>query len=241
MPVNIVIHDKRIPRAYIEALEKKLPEAVFMPFSHDAPQVYGSIAHHPDIYFFQADKDMLVHSPDVDKTFLERLTDFGIKLVRGYRSPYGKYPSTALYNAARVGKNIFLNIESVDRAVLETARGKGLTLVDVTQGYTRCSVLSVGEKAIITSDRKIAAEALDKGLDVFEVSPYPVLLPGETHGFIGGAGGSSPGGEVILLGDAGLHPQGAEIKDFISVNSAGCVLAETLPLYDAGSLVICGV
>ena len=231
-----IIHDKRVPAGYIDIIAKQFPLAEFLPFSPQEPKVYSSIFSHPDIYMFQLDPKTLVHSPGLDTEFLSKLKYSGICLIRGEKDPCGTYPSTALYNAARVGDKVFLNKEYIDKSILESVEAKGLIPIDVSQGYTRCSILAVGTDSFITSDRKIADVGRKIGMKVLAISSGNVELPGEKHGFIGGAGGLTTQGKVVLLGDVNFHPQGSEITDFINIHSPGHACVENLPLYDAGSL-----
>jgi hypothetical protein len=233
----LAVHDKRLPDAYIFELKKYFKSTEFLPFSPEAPAVYGSISCHPDIYFFQVDHKTVLHAPCCGRETLEKIKARGICLISGEKNPCGGYPRTALYNAARVGEKVFLNRRYADRSVVDISEKKGLAIVDVTQGYTRCSVMAVSGNAFITSDRKIADAGKNSGMDVLEVSPREVELPGEKHGFIGGACGLTPGGEVVILGDPRAHPQGKEIMDFINARAEGCVFTKGLPLYDAGSIL----
>ena len=231
-----ILHDKRIPESYTNELKKHLPVSVFLGFGPEDTKVYSSISCHPDIYFFQLDAGTIVHAPGIDRSFLEKLRACGVNLVSGEKDPLGEYPSTALYNAARVGDKIFLNKKHADKKVLEAAEKEGLAIIDVPQGYTRCSVLAVSGNAFITSDRKIAVSGRDNGFEVLEVNSDCVELLGENHGFIGGGGGMNPYGELVILGDTKFHPDGQKINDFINIHSRGFIFTENLPLLDAGSL-----
>jgi hypothetical protein len=236
----LTVYDKRLPEEYIIGLKKAFPLSEFLPFFQEESRVYESISSHPDIYLFQLDSETVVHAPSVDAGFLGRLKDIGIRLIRGEKDPCGVYPRTALYNAVRVGGKVFLNGAHVDRAVLENVGKTALDVLDVSQGYTRCSVLAVSDTAFVTSDRKIAASGRKNGMQVLEISRGNVDLPGEKYGFIGGSGGLTPEGDVVLAGDPRSHPEGAEISDFIGTYARRNVYGEDLPLYDVGGLFFFG-
>ncbi|MFA6636394.1 MAG: DUF6873 family GME fold protein [Candidatus Omnitrophota bacterium] len=234
------VYDKRMPEEYVRSLKKALPSSEFLPFFRKEPEVYGTISSHPDIYFFQLDGETAVHAPSIDAGFLGKMKDLGVHLIAGKKDPSGVYPHTALYNAVRVGKKVFLNGEHIDRTVLENVRKKNFDVLNVSQGYTRCSALAVSDNAFVTSDRKIAEMGRKNGMQVLEILPGHVKLPGEKYGFIGGAGGLTPEGDVVLAGDPRLHPEGAEILNFIKTHSRKNVYVEALPLYDAGGLFFFG-
>lgn len=236
----LIVFDKRMREPYLAGLRRYFRHSELMPFFMDQPLVYRSIANHPDIYFFQVGWHTMVHAPGVDMIFLEKLRSSGVCLIPGEKDPSGEYPSTALYNAARVGNKVFLNKKYSDRVVLDTIRERGLSIIDVPQGYTRCSVLAVSDRALITSDKKISFHSRKNGFEALEILPGHVLLPGEKHGFIGGAGGLTLDGKVFLAGDIRRHPQGQEIEKFISANSKGLINLDGLELCDLGSFFFLG-
>ena len=238
----IIIHDERLPAEYTRPLEKKLPGFSFLPFRPAGflkPKVYESILCHPDIYFFELDAKTIIHAPSAPEEYLRMLRNKNINLIKGKKDPAGLYPDTALYNALRFGDAVFCNPSCIDTKVLEEIRKRNLDIIEVSQGYTRCSILAVNDKALITSDKGIAAKARDAGAEVLHLSPGLIRLPGEKHGFIGGAYGKTRSEKLIFLGDFKLHPQAEEIEDFLFKHSVLYVGVEALPLYDAGGLIIC--
>ena len=99
------------------------------------------------------------------------------------------YPRDVIYNACSTGKFFIHNLKYTDPALLTKADELGLIKVDVPQGYARCSTCVVNANSIITYDRGIAKAARAAGLDVLEIAPGHVELPGYDTGFIGGTGG----------------------------------------------------
>ena len=233
----IIIHDKRLPLEYKEALREKFPSVQLWPF--DGPgNVYESISCHPDIYFFRLEDNTLIHSPDLPDDKIKILRKSGADLIKGKSEPFGMYPDTVKYNAVRIGNILIHNLEHTDPGILERSRERGLKPVNVAQGYARCSVLKITENALVTSDVSITKAAGSEGLDVLQVSPGAVLLPGEKCGFLGGAGGELPDGTVLILGDMDYHPQAREIKGFMGKYGVQYIDLPGLPLYDAGGLLI---
>ena len=232
----IIIHDSRLPQEYLSELKGKLPRATLIPF--EGGDVYESIRCHPDIHFFKLDDHTIIHSPAVNFDVLRTLAERGIDLIRGEEKPFGKYPDTAGYNAIRAGDVLFHNREHTDGKILAECAKRGLRVVDIKQGYARCSVIAVGDRALITSDRGIAVSAREEGFDVLLLPAGNIELPGEGYGFIGGASGNMPDGTVVFLGDIRHHPEGSEISAFLDKNDVKSMILTGFPLYDAGSLLI---
>lgn len=237
----MIIHDKRLPAEYVRGLKAKLPNVSFIPFSpsvHCDRKVYESILSHPDIYFFELAEKTIIYAPSVGERYPRILREKSICLIKGNKDPYGAYPDTALYNAIRVGNAVFCNPHCVDAIVLEEIKKKNLKIIEVSQGYARCSILKVNDKALITSDKGIADAARGAGVEVLLLLAGQIQLPGEKYGFIGGAYGKTQSGKLIFLGDFKLHPQAGKIEDFLFKHSVLYIGVEALPLYDAGGLMV---
>ncbi len=238
----LIIHDKRLPLAYKESLLDKYPDAILQPLrikqKRGKKRVYKSILYHPDIYFFQLDEKTLIHAPALAEDQLEPLKKRGITLIKGRGDPFGEYPDTVRFNAARVGKFVFHNFRYTDPAILEVIEKKGLEPVNVSQGYTRCSMLVASDNAIITENRGIFEAARERGIDSLLLAERAVLLPGEKYGFIGGSGTRKYDGALLMLGDLRMHPEVSRIEHFLNACRIQFTLLEDMPLYDAGGLVI---
>ncbi|MFH1846815.1 MAG: DUF6873 family GME fold protein [Candidatus Omnitrophota bacterium] len=236
-----MIHDARIPEEYISRLKEKLPEALLLPFSGESSEnnsVYESIRCHPDIYFFQLDTKSLIHACRLKGSCLSFLRKHGIRLVSGKSDPSKKYPDTVPFNAMRVGNYLLHNLDYTDPVILENARNHGLKNINIKQGYARCSIVNVGDKAIITSDNGMTKQAREHGFDVLLVSPGDVLLPGEKYGLLGGASGNLSDGTIVFLGDIRLHPEAKRITEFFKKHETEYIDLKGLPLYDAGGLLV---
>ena len=231
-----MLHSAEIPDEYLQGLDRLLPgtERLALPPAHE---LYPSIAAHPDIRICPLDAHTFVVAPSVPGTVVSRITEAGIRVVRSSASPRGKYPDTAILNAVRVGGHVFHNTHYTDQMLKDAAKELGLTLVHVAQGYARCSVIPVGERALITCDRGIEKAAREVGLDAKLVATDTVLLPGEKHGFIGGASGVMPDGRVVFLGDMRTHPDGEGIVSFLTAHGVACGYPGGLPLFDAGTAI----
>jgi hypothetical protein len=238
--VMIIIHDYRIPRAYLEGIAALFPDVTLHALDTRPAEVYESISCHPDIYFCQLGGDILVHAPSAPKEILTALKRSGTELMKGLKDPRGVYPDTARYNAARVGRVVFHNLNCSDAVIKGFCMARELEFVHVQQGYAACSIVPIGDNALITSDGGIAGAAKERGLDVLRVSAGAVSLPGEKYGFLGGASGALPDGGVVFLGDIRKHPDHAKISGFAKKHGIELYHQEGLPLYDGGRLLIFG-
>ena len=112
-----------------------------------------------------------------------------------------------------------------------------MTLIDVRQGYTKCSTVVVDENSIITYDEGIVkACAPYRDLDVLQIAPGFVRLDGFDTGFIGGASGRV-GNEIIFNGDLFSHPDFNSIVSFIEKRGLVCRWFADYKLTDIGSIL----
>lgn len=203
---------------------------------------------HPDMFMCKMgvapDSHMIFSSP----------TDFANLPIRRIV----EYPKSIAFNAACTGKYFIHNLAYTNMRLISTARHLNMSLINVHQGYTKCSVVVVDQNSIITYDKGIAMACAPyapgngpqsgpvgsgvsddgatsaAGLSVLLVSPGHVKLPGYDTGLIGGASGRI-GDEVIFNGNLAAHPDFERIKNFIEARGLKCVWFEGYPLTDIGS------
>lgn len=162
--------------------------------------------------------------------------------------PHGGYPTDTVFNALPIGRYLFARLASLAPSVRKIAEGNGMTLINVNQGYARCSTLALpGARAAITADAGMARAMQSVGIDVLEIRPGHIALEGCDYGFIGGASFvyepqnccslSHFGRYVYFFGDIRRHPDGEAIIKFIE-NHGYDILNLGGELTDFGSAVV---
>ena len=146
------------------------------------------------------------------------------------------YPGDARYCALFLDRYMLHRLGITAPELLEKARLLGLELINVRQGYTRCSAAVVDGGAVITADRGIAAALEATDVKVLTVSEGHVALPGYPFGFIGGACGRV-GGELVFNGDLTSHPDFGAIKAFAEARGIRLRYFPSCPLTDIGSII----
>lgn len=146
------------------------------------------------------------------------------------------YPDYVLYNAACTGKFLICNEKYTAPEILDFAHANSIEIVNVKQGYAKCSCVIVDENSIITYDAGIAKECCKQDMDVLLISPGHVELEGYNTGFIGGASGRI-GEYVIFNGNLEAHPDIDDIVGFIEKRGLKCKWFQNWSLTDIGSIV----
>lgn len=111
-----------------------------------------------------------------------------------------------------------------------------LKKIPVKQKYTRCSICVVDEHSIITADHGIA-QSCSGLLDVLEIEPGHIELPGYDYGFIGGCSFKLNAHELAFTGSLQSHPDAERIQQFLSERGVEAISLTDGPLLDIGSAV----
>lgn len=147
------------------------------------------------------------------------------------------YPNDVRLNCAIIGNKIICNVKTIAREILEFADISGLTVINVKQGYAKCSVCVVNENAIITDDKSIYTAAGNFFNDTLFISKGSIGLKGYNYGFIGGCCGKIDKNKIAFNGAIESHKDYKKIIDFLERNSVECVELHNNPLYDIGGIL----
>lgn len=154
----------------------------------------------------------------------------------------GKYPDNVRLNAAVVGNTIVANLKALDKKVLTYAEKAGYQLIHVNQGYAKCSMAVVSDRAVITADSGIYNSLKETNIDVLKIRQGRVKLSGAEYGFIGGASGSdSNNGKrtIYFAGCIERHPDYDDIKMFCDQHRTEIVSLTEDNLTDIGGMIFC--
>lgn len=146
------------------------------------------------------------------------------------------YPDNVKLNAALIGRFLFCREKSLDDKVRKYCVQHNIKIINVNQGYTKCSTLVVTDDAIITADTGIHTAAQGVGIDSLLIAPGNIRLCGADYGFVGGASGRI-GDTIVFFGDIHRHPQSKEICDFITAKGLSYLSLSDEVLCDIGGLI----
>ena len=154
------------------------------------------------------------------------------------RKPAGDYPNNVLLNCLYLGNKLYGKLSAIDETVLEYCEEKQIEMINVNQGYTRCSTLVVSDNAVITADPSVEKAMRKSGVEVLRISSGQIRLEGFDYGFIGGCS-AKIGNTIFFFGNIKSHSDYEIIKTFIiNHNSELEILYESIPLTDIGGAVI---
>ena len=163
------------------------------------------------------------------------LKNEGSKVFHSFESVSGEYPRDIALNFAFMGEHVIGNEKYADKNLCSFFTGK--KIINVNQGYTKCSCLIVNEKAVITDDPSIYKATVKEGIDCLLISKGDVKLHGHSYGFIGGASGKPSQGEVIFFGDIKMHRDYEKIKFYLYKHGCKIISFDGVPLTDYGGII----
>ena len=224
----LIFGDARLP---VAARQKLSSFGIFVPFATSGI-TYDAISGHPDIFFCQNNRQLVVAS-NLPEHYLALLESHRISFVKS-SFPAGKaYPETAVFNAVVTGKFLIHNPKYTDPVIKEVFADR--EIIQVKQGYTRCNLLALNENLFITSDKGIYETLKKHSLEVHYFSPEGILLPGFSHGFLGGCLGISEN-RIFITGSLSSFPEGEKLKRLLNRWRYKIVELYDGPLFDGGSL-----
>lgn len=212
--------------------------------------VYDEISSHPDIYYTKVNDKVFV---SLDKARQIGKDKFPFRVLVGETSVESSYPKDVAYNVCVIGKNAIHNFKYTDPKLKEYLIENEYNLINVEQGYAKCSIAVIDPNSCITSDIGIAKALVENSIDVLYVEEPDIKLLkrlsntfsdgrkmsfeySEMKGFTGGAI-ARLGIKVIVFGDAKKLVNYIKIKRFVENKGLELVDFPDLDVIDYGGII----
>ncbi len=224
----LIIADHRLPR---QAQQKLAAFGDFYPFKGNA--AYDAIRSHPDVYLCKLPDRSLIVAPNAPQSLFQKLNEHQIPWKTGKKAVGTSFPDTALYNAVMTENIRVFHEKITDQSIRDVK--SGVQKVTAKQAYIRCNLLMLNDKSAICSDGGIAQKLQEAEINVLQINPRGIQLPGFDYGFIGGCLGLSEN-RVFVSGSLDFHPQGKQMEAFIQESGFQIVELFKGSLLDVGGL-----
>ncbi len=154
-------------------------------------------------------------------------------IVENIKSPY---PIDCLLNFADIGDYIIGCKSILTKNIVDLLPDK--QIIDVKQGYSKCSVCICKHNTIITDDISIynAVSQCDNIKSLF-VEKGSVRISEYNYGFIGGCSGLIDKDMLLFNGDLSTHSDFDKIIKFLYDNGINYIDIKGKPLTDIGSII----
>lgn len=154
-------------------------------------------------------------------------------VIENIKSPY---PYDCLLNFADIGDYIICNKSILTGEIVDLLPKK--TVIDVKQGYSKCSVCICSRNTIITDDISVYNAVLQyDNINSLLVEKGSVHINKYDYGFIGGCCGLIDKNLLLFNGDLSLHSDFDKIKNFLYDNDINYIDIKGKPLTDIGSII----
>ncbi len=222
--VSVFIADAHIDGAIVI----KPPEISILP---------KGLMRHADLGICFVSKKKAVCPPETCAYYSRKLSPYAIEVISGKCNVGSNYPSDSAYNVGIVGKKCFLNKSVCDERLYEILISEGYEIINVKQGYTKCSICPVDEVSFITGDKGIAVAGEKAGLSVLLISNDNISLSGYSNGFFGGSAGMRAKDELLINGDINTLPDCRRIKEFLEERKIRIKSIKEGEVTDIGSII----
>ncbi|NOW92425.1 hypothetical protein BCD91_004448 [Clostridium beijerinckii] len=226
--------DYRITKEELLSLSKLDLKPILVPKCND---VYDAINGHPDIQLNVLKNDSfnkIIIQRNISEKFKEILKLNDINYIVSKNTLSNTYPNDIILNSLILENYFIHTLKYSDENLLNSQNSK--IHIDVPQGYTKCSILPVREKALITSDKGIFNSLKNYDFDILLLPPGDILLPSLNYGFIGGVGGMVSNNKMAFFGDLDSYTWGNQIKKFLFKYDVLPIALRKGKLIDRGSL-----
>lgn len=233
-PVKAVLIDQRAGQGIFQFFREKNIKTIPVPPCEDLEEPVSS---HPDMLCHLLSENKILIYKKKAESIADELIQLGFQVITDDSVLKKEYPYDVCYNAARIGNRVLLNPKTVSSFLYDYYIKSGLEIIEVQQGYTKCSVCIVDENSIITSDPGIERAAEKSGLDVLLIRQGGILIDRYDYGFIGGCSGKLDRETVCFSGLIVNHPDYNLIENFLSERGIKALSLSREALTDIGSII----
>lgn len=202
---------------------------------HNNKSVSREVSHHADLSFLDCGDGVIFIAREMCdyKSLLEN-SGYDVRVLDNNLGR--KYPDDVPLNCVVLDEYLICNIDTVAESVLQYFKNK--KIINVRQGYTKCSSIPVNGQAVITDDESIWKRCVENNIDVLKVSKGSVYLDGFEYGFIGGTAGMISDTQIAFNGDISTHPDCNDIISFLKKYGMTAVSLANGKLHDIGSMIV---
>lgn len=235
--MNKLIIDKRMR----EIEKNKLKELGYELLEINSNKIlYPEISSHVDIFCTKIKNNLIVENSQYN--LIKENVKKEIKVIQGLTTIGEKYPEDIKYNVCIVGNCAIHNFNYTDRKIQEVLKKEKYSLINVKQGYSKCSIAVIDENSLITADEGIYNKLKRYNFDILFIDyKLNIKLLNEKgyspmKGFIGGAI-SRIGNKVFISGDIEKIDKNKNIKKFIQKKGLEVISFDNLEVIDYGGII----
>ena len=191
--------------------------------------------YHTDLQFLHYNKDTVFVLKECT-SLKENLKKYFLNVIEISKNIDKDYPNNVMLNCVVLNDKLICNKKTIANEVLQMAIKDNLKIINVNQGYTKCSTCIVNENAIITSDKSIYKSCRNE-MNVLLIRQGYIKLSGTDYGFIGGSSFKYNRNTLVFTGNIKLHPDYENIKSFAQNHNVELFSLTENAIIDIGSII----
>lgn len=191
--------------------------------------------YHTDLQLLHYNKDTVFVLKECT-SLKENLKKYFPNVIEISKNIDKDYPNNVMLNCVVLNDMLICNTKTIADEVLQMAIRDNLKIINVNQGYTKCSTCIVNENAIITSDKSIYKSCRNE-MDVLLIRQGYIKLSGTDYGFIGGSSFKYNRNTLVFTGNIELHPDYESIKSFVENHNVELLSLTENTMIDVGSII----
>ncbi|MBR2279608.1 MAG: hypothetical protein IJ903_01595 [Ruminococcus sp.] len=203
-------------------------------FSEDISVLLPFERKHTDIQCLKINNTFFVLNSC--KRLISELKKLGKEVIETEKSIKKDYPDNVLLNALFINNKLYCKASALDNSVKKYCEKNAIEIINVNQGYTKCSTALIDD-CFITADKGIFKALTENGVEGLFINSGNILLPGTDYGFIGGCC-FCYNDTVFFTGDINSHTDSKIIKEFIYKKGLKIESLTDEDLYDIGGFVV---
>lgn len=198
--------------------------------------VNSFLSKHADMQIVHIRDNTYICAPCCYDYYIQQLKYYSVNLLCGDINLSSNYPGDIAYNIIVTEKYAIHNFRYTDTMLSSLICDK--IKINVSQGYTGCTVCKIAPDAFITSDQGIIRKLNEFDVDVLEITSGSIFLNGFDKGFIGGSCFMIDHNLLAVNGNLLLHPDCKRINEFCNSHGVGIVSLSDGIMTDIGSAVV---
>ncbi|MGP1544186.1 MAG: DUF6873 family GME fold protein [Candidatus Fimenecus sp.] len=232
---NLYLPSKRVKRLLLGAsatnYKEDLKKLNITPYFLLENKAFGKLSGHLDL-------SVMPFGNNVFSSFQNfKIVNKYFKAIEINVSLFNEYPYNCAFNGLALNRYLICNKKCIALEILKYIEEKNFEVINVKQGYTKCSILPVNKNAVITDDKGIFKALKQKNIDVLLIQKGDIYLNGFDYGFIGGSAGLISNNEMLFMGNAKYHRNYFEIKDFLNNYNIDIISLNNNKITDIGSFL----
>lgn len=236
LPINcksVIIGD-----CYLSSLDEPLKElginTIAMPANTD---ISKQIAAHADMSVHHVgDNKVFLAKALKHSEFANNLSDLGFGITYAKHEQTQNYPTDVGLNSCSVGKWLITS-KYIDEDLYKAYMSLNYNILQVRQGYCKCSCAVIDKKSIITADSGIAEVCKKNGIDVLQIQAGYIELKGYDYGFIGGSCFKLADNIIAFTGVLDDHPDKEKIITYLKIRGIEVIYLTDNKIFDIGGAI----